>query len=94
VLRRSSLTAVMRCPVWVVWAVSAVRLDRRSELTAVVYGGGEQEIRWVIRWVIRTAVHIHSWLASLRVLRRSSITAADLGFFGLSPVMLWVCCGY
>jgi hypothetical protein len=37
----------------------AVRLDRRSELTAVVYGRGgeEEEIRWVI---IRTAVHIHS----------------------------------
>ena len=36
----------------------AVRLDRRSELTAVVeVYWREEEIRWVI---IRTAVHIHS----------------------------------
>ena len=33
-------------------------------------------------------------LGSLRVLRRSSLTAADLGFLGLSPVMLWVWSGY
>ena len=42
----------------------------------------------------KSAVYIHSWLASLRVLRRSSLTAADLGFLGLSPVMLWVWCGF
>jgi hypothetical protein len=50
----------------------------------------------------KSAVYIHSWLtrafASLicfvHLLRRSSLTAADLGFLGLSPVMLWVWCGF
>ena len=40
--------------------------------------------------------------ASLHLLRRSSLTAADLGFFGVyhrlcsgyGVVMLWLCCGY
>jgi ABC-type uncharacterized transport system fused permease/ATPase subunit len=63
-------------------------------------GGGEEED---IRCVIRTAVYIHSWLtrafASLicfvHLLRRSSLTAADLGVFcDVSPVMLWVWCEY
>jgi hypothetical protein len=54
----------------------------------------------------KSAVYIHSWLtrafASLicfvHLLRRSSLTAADLGFFwfitGYALGMVWVCSGY